>query len=57
MTDKEIQNLERQAAQFRALATEHGAAGHNAIARKLMEVADELATEAARLRAKEGPGA
>jgi hypothetical protein len=52
MTDGEVQYLERKAAQFRALVNEHQAAGHDAIARKLMEVADELAAKAAERRAE-----
>jgi hypothetical protein len=52
MTDGEVQYLERKAAQFRALANEHRAAGHDVIARKLMEVADELAAKAAERRAE-----
>jgi len=52
MTDREVQYLEQKAAQFRALVNEHRAAGHDAIARKLMEVADELAAKAAELRAE-----
>ena len=48
----EIHTLERQAAQFRALAEEHRAAGHDAIVKKLTEVADELAAKAATLRAR-----
>lgn len=50
MTDGEIQYLEQKAAQFRALANEHQAAGHDTITRKLAEVADELAAKAAELR-------
>ena len=45
----EIHSLERKAAQFRAPAEEHRAAGHDAITKKLAEVADELAAEAAAL--------
>jgi hypothetical protein len=52
MTDEEARYLEQKAAQFRALVNEHQAAGHDAIARKLMEVADELAAKAAERRAE-----
>ena len=51
----EIHSLERQAAQFRALAEEHRVAGHDAIAKKLNEVADELEATAATLRAQPSP--
>ena len=52
MAEGEAQYLEQKAAQFRALVNEHRAAGNDAIARKLMEVADELAAKAAELRAE-----
>jgi hypothetical protein len=52
MTDREVQYLAEKAAQFRALANEHQAAGNDAIARKLMEVVDDLAAKAAELQAE-----
>ena len=52
MTDGKVQYLEQKAAQLRTLVNEHQAAGHDAIARKLTEVADELAAKAAKLRAE-----
>jgi hypothetical protein len=54
--DQEVQYLEEKAAQFRVLANEHRAAGHDAIAKKLIEVAEDLVARAAELRAERRSG-
>jgi hypothetical protein len=51
MTDFKVHYLEENEAQFRALAKARLVAGHE-IARKLIEVADEIAAKAAKLRAE-----
>jgi hypothetical protein len=52
MTDSDVDHLEEKAAEFRAVAKEHGAAGHDAIERTMLSAALELAAKAAKLRAE-----
>jgi hypothetical protein len=54
---KEILYLREKALQFRKLSLEHGTAGQNVIAAKLIEVAEDLEARASELAAKRASGA